>query len=187
MNAFDDSREFYGLFWRKINSSEISKLLNEIHIKPIISRDNNSVEYKYPEIGVSLHVEILKTLGVERLTWVTMFSGDGRKYREEYKQYKGILPHGILITDTKKEIQEKLGMPDKWNEIDNEAVAEYESHGLSIHYWNPTPVTYKTMWVADLEVKSPILRKDPSPDDLNFTIAWVLFKREWGGYANAYL
>lgn len=127
---------------QEINSNDVQSFLNELGADYIISRyEGTTFEGTYNYIYRSKGVEIEFSKD-DKLKGIFLYSESSSNSR----QYQGELPYNLSFTDTREEIEQKIGLPDV---SDGGGVINYYS------IWNELgiSITYKNKDINDMENK----------------------------------
>jgi hypothetical protein len=94
---------FHDLIGLEINSTEIQRFLNRFEDNPEINKYSDAYYYSYKSKGVGLRFSNNDTL-----TAIFLYS----EASDNFRQYQGDIPYNLQFTDTRKNVEEKLGPPD---------------------------------------------------------------------------
>lgn len=149
-----EKTDLFSLIGKDIRGEEIQAFLSQIQSEPEISRYDDPIIYFYSfkDKGISLRFTESDTLEA------IFFYSEGA---DDFRQYKGLLPHGLSFTLNRNEIESILGVPEK-------------SGGAEvINYWVTYPskkihIVYNTMQSTDMDARiytiSFFLPKDESSE-----------------------
>jgi hypothetical protein len=92
--------------------------VSDLGVEPEINEDEQGggLYYTFKDLGLELvfsHVDPYQLLAC-----IFLFSGgaDERGYHEDYKRYKGVIPHGLTFDMSRSQVREKLGAPSSCGE-----------------------------------------------------------------------
>lgn len=85
-----------------IKSKSFQAFLSKLEVAPEISRYDDSYFYVFKTKGIDINFNNSNTVKA-----VFLFTEGA----DEHKQYQGIIPYDIQFTDTRKDIEQKLGPP----------------------------------------------------------------------------
>ena len=131
--SMKSENELNKLIGQEISSKDIQLFLNELGTDYTISRYEGTVfEGSYNYIYRSKGVELAFTQD-DKLNGIFLFSESSSNNR----QYQGKLPYNLYFTDTREEIEEKIGLPDLKGGGDViEYYCSWNDLGISITYKN---------------------------------------------------
>lgn len=145
---FDASHPYYQAVGKNIRSTEAQKILNQFDEPPETMRFDETYYYIYKQSGVDIRIDSEDTIKAFFLY------GEGT---DGHRQYMGDLPYSLKFTDTRKDIELKLGPPDKNGGSTTLSYrSSWDKLGISVTYKYADPGRMDNV-VAHLVLDSPEL------------------------------